>query len=177
MKYTDESLKILAEQEYGHAQLQYAATKQEKELGMDRTYLWGWMWFLADAVILRMGKTVGISACGYVESSAYSVACYPPAVKYIEPYLDNAFIFHIFEEIEHDQVTVHHLKKKRRKNISFIIDILLYPLVVLLFTLWVWFSPCMVFLTQPKLIFKLDTWKQFIEYISVFFNGICFEFV
>eukprot|EP00494_Astrolonche_serrata_P024874 UN25134 len=141
MKYCDEDLKILAEQEYGHSKMQNDHQKHQRKLGTDRTYLWCWYWWLLDLLLLRVGKTVGISSTGYIESSAYSIAYYPFAVKFIEPYMDNAILFHFFEEIEHDQITVSDLKKKN----NFLADTVMLPVSWVLYTVWIYGSIIMVY--------------------------------
>jgi len=163
MKYTDESVKILQEQEYQHAKFRLAHLKYMKKDKEDRNLRWVWFWFLADALLLRVSRPLGISLTGYVEASSFTFVHYPLLARWLFPSFDNLLIYHGFEEIEHAQVTLQRLKLHQ----SLVWDIIAFPIACFFYFMWYFGAPIVCVVTKPWILFQARTYMNFIEYFPL----------
>jgi len=128
MKYCSE-VKILAQQEYGHAELHNDAKKKiNKEGDQVRRY---WFHFkLFDFLFLRCGKFIGIPLALSIETCFGLIILLVDKIPFMSGFMTDLVLFHVYEEMEHSSVTVTNLRSK----CSFISRILTFPIVFLLYS-------------------------------------------
>merc|ERR1712087_987072 len=102
---------MLTEQEHLHAKMHIQGEKTANQQG-NTAKRWKLMASLIDFFLLRCGRSIGIACTGYVESVAAEVLYLTCQLPFVRWWLNDLLLFHVFEEIEHSELTVQILGDK-----------------------------------------------------------------
>ena len=160
MKYVTDC-PLLVKQEHLHAKMHHQGQKNMKTEG-DRL---GRFWLLGklfDIILLRLGRTVGVSVAAGVEATAGHLIYYASSAPFVKDCESDVCLFHFLEELEHGLLTVQSIKKQSH----FIVRLLLFPIMCIL-----WCVSCLspiitAFVVDPIIIFKPTTYVQLVKYIG-----------
>jgi len=166
MKYVGEDVSILSKQEGKHAVLHLAAMKYRKTQGENATR-WGWFLWLADFLLLRCGRVLGVSLALHIEAAAWCWFYVPVVSPFVKGGLPNLFVFHGMEEVEHGALTVHCL----RKQTSILLSLLTFPLVVIVHIVLLLCPPLSAIIVRPQLLLLPQTYLDLVYYYITFGVG------
>jgi len=167
MKYVGEDVKILSKQEGKHAVLHIAAMKQRKTEGEHATR-WKWFLWLADFLLLRCGRALGISLVTHIEAAAWAWFFLPLYLPFVKTGLPNLFVFHGMEEVEHGALTVQSLRKQTNP----IFSLITFPLIVIVHIVLLLSPPISAIIMHPGLLLSPASYIDLLNYYLAF--GISF---
>jgi hypothetical protein len=166
MKYVGEDVSILSRQEGKHAVLHIAAMKHRKLQGEHATR-WKWFLWLADLLLLRCGRALGVSLVTHIEAAAWSWFFFPIYLPFVKNGLPNLFVFHGMEEVEHGALTVQSL----RKQTNVVFSLLTFPIVIIVHIVLLLCPPISAIMMNPKLLLLPQTYLNLINYYLAFGPG------
>jgi len=163
MKYVGEDVRILSKQEGKHAILHIAAMKHRKNDGESATR-WRWFLWLADFLMLRCGRTLGLSLVTHIEAAAWAWFFLPLYLPFVKIGLPNLFVFHGMEEVEHGALTVQALRKQTNPVFSLVT----FPLVVIVHIVLLLCPPISAIVMHPGLLLSPRSYVDLLNYYLAF---------
>jgi len=146
--------------------LHIAAMKQRKGEG-DPAVRWKWFTWLADLLLLRCGRTLGVSLALHIEAAAWAWFYYTVSLPFVSGSLPNLFVFHGMEEVEHGALTVQQL----RKQTSIFLSLLTFPIVVVVHVVLLLSPPVSALILRPGLLLNPRIYVDLFNYYMAFGVG------
>lgn len=161
MKYVTDC-PLLVKQEHLHAKMHIKGQKNKKAEG-DELKRFLPLAKAFDLLLLRLGRTIGVSVACAVESTSAHLLYYASSTPFLKDWESDVLLIHFLEEIEHGLLTVQSIKKQT----YFVVRLLLYPLMVLLWAITCVYPLLSTFIANPSLLIKPSTLPQMIQYIGI----------
>jgi hypothetical protein len=136
MKALAGDLPVLSQQERLHAKMHIEAQAERNRLqqGMGR---WGWLMFLVDLFLLRLGKEIGCTCAGYVEATSGVWFYLRMILPFTKGFMSHEYAYHSMEELEHGPLTTQYLRAK----VSIMSTLLLLPVMAFVYLIYSFLTP------------------------------------
>jgi hypothetical protein len=162
MKYVSDC-PFLVKQEHLHAKMHIKGHKNKKAEGDELKRFWPFG-KLFDILLLRLGKSIGISVTCAIESTSAHLFYYASSSPFLKDWESDVTLIHFLEEIEHGLLTVQSIKK----HTHFLVRLILYPFLFPLWAIICVYPIISAFIAQPSIILRpWSTLPQLIQYIGV----------
>jgi hypothetical protein len=162
MKWLDDKVPLLVEQEHGHAKMHNEATRKmhaSRFVPLDKVF---------DVLTLRSGRAIGSCMClGFETISSiffYTITASP----FMPDYACDIMLFHFYEEVEHGVVTVNSFRPRTR----FATRMLCLPVLLILIVAFVLAPIVTLVAAKPGVLLSVHTYIDLGVYLAVMLPGI-----